>query len=299
MSDIQTDPAAKPATAEVEVPEPEAATISPGAALREAREQLGYSIEEAASRTKLAPRQILALEADDFAQLPEAAFVRGFVRSYAKVLQIDPVPLVAALPGAPVQTVMPEPTLMTEGVVIEQKSPRSNLIWLLSALAVAVMLAVFAWLFDRSEDAPDTRVEILELPLTEEEISLPEAPPPRLMPPEVTPAPSAPQAKPAESVPVSTAPVAAPETAAKPVKSADAPIRVVFEQQSWLEITDRDGKVLLSKVGNAGEVEFVDGAAPFGVVVGFAKGVKLYFKGKPIDLAAYARSEVARLTLEN
>ena len=55
--------------------------------LREARERLGLSVADVAAQIKFAPRQIEALEADDFKHLPEAAFLRGFVRSYAKILQ--------------------------------------------------------------------------------------------------------------------------------------------------------------------------------------------------------------------
>src|SRR5512139_1689119 len=72
--------------------------FSVGAALREGRELLGLSVADVANRIKFAPRQIEAMEADDFGQLPEMAFVRGFVRSYARLLEIGATPLLAALP---------------------------------------------------------------------------------------------------------------------------------------------------------------------------------------------------------
>jgi len=83
------------------VPQP-----SVGKMLREARKRLGMSVADIADQTKLAHRQIESLEADDFRRLPEIPFVRGFVRSYARVLQLDEQPLLAALPqvkGGPVQ----------------------------------------------------------------------------------------------------------------------------------------------------------------------------------------------------
>src|SRR5512147_626254 len=79
--------------------------FSVGAVLREAREQQGLSVADVANRIKFAPRQIEAMEADDYAQLPEATFVRGFVRSYARLLEIDAAPLLAALPQSHVQAV--------------------------------------------------------------------------------------------------------------------------------------------------------------------------------------------------
>src|SRR5665647_508635 len=71
-----------------------------GSMLREAREQLGLSIADVVAQTKFAPRQIEALEANDFKNLPETAFLRGFVRSYAKILKVDAEILLAALPQA-------------------------------------------------------------------------------------------------------------------------------------------------------------------------------------------------------
>jgi cytoskeleton protein RodZ len=65
------------------------AATSLGNILREAREKLGLSVADVAGQIKFAPRQIEALEAEDFKRLPEAAFLRGFVRSYAKILHLD------------------------------------------------------------------------------------------------------------------------------------------------------------------------------------------------------------------
>ena len=67
--------------------------ISPGVRLRRAREARGESVHEAAFAIKLSPRQIEALENDDFAALPGMAFVRGFARNYARYLGLDAAPL--------------------------------------------------------------------------------------------------------------------------------------------------------------------------------------------------------------
>jgi cytoskeleton protein RodZ len=74
------------------------AQVSPGAALAAARQKKGWTIEQVASLVKLAPRQIQAIEADNYAALPGLAVARGFVRSYAKVLGLDVNAVTAALP---------------------------------------------------------------------------------------------------------------------------------------------------------------------------------------------------------
>jgi cytoskeleton protein RodZ len=68
---------------------------TPGAALAAAREAMGLSIEQVADQLKLAPRQVVAIEQDDFDALPNRAVTRGFIRAYAKAVRLDPAPLVA------------------------------------------------------------------------------------------------------------------------------------------------------------------------------------------------------------
>lgn len=79
-------------------PEPALATNATlGAQLAAARAAREWSIEHVASQLNLAPRQIQALEADNYGALPGMASVRGFVRAYAKLLKLDADPLVALI----------------------------------------------------------------------------------------------------------------------------------------------------------------------------------------------------------
>jgi cytoskeleton protein RodZ len=78
--------------------QPSQAQVLPGATLAAARQKKGWSVEQVASLVKLAPRQIQAIEADNYAALPGLAVARGFVRSYAKVLGLDSHALAAAMP---------------------------------------------------------------------------------------------------------------------------------------------------------------------------------------------------------
>jgi len=61
-----------------------------GALMRIAREKAGLSVQQLASGMNLSQKQILALESDDLSALPSAAFVRGFVRNYARIVGCDP-----------------------------------------------------------------------------------------------------------------------------------------------------------------------------------------------------------------
>jgi cytoskeleton protein RodZ len=70
---------------------------SPGRVLASQREAMGWTVEQVADQLKLAVRQVVALEAGDYAALPSPAVTRGFVRAYAKLVKVDPAPLVAQI----------------------------------------------------------------------------------------------------------------------------------------------------------------------------------------------------------
>ena len=136
-----------------------------GRTLRETREHLGLSVADVANQIKFAPRQIEALEADDFQHLPEAAFLRGFIRSYAKILQLDAQALLAALPQF--ETVPTELVPASVGVPFPgaQSLLRQNQFWLYAAGLLAVIAGVFAlWNFMSPLKQP--KVEQVETPLS-------------------------------------------------------------------------------------------------------------------------------------
>jgi cytoskeleton protein RodZ len=61
-----------------------------GKELKKRREELGFSLSEASLSTKISVRMISALEKGDFQILPALPFAKGFVRSYASYLKLDP-----------------------------------------------------------------------------------------------------------------------------------------------------------------------------------------------------------------
>lgn len=71
-----------------------------GEALREAREGLGLTVEQAAVDTRISARFLEALEMERFEDLPADVYVRGFIRSYAAYLGLDPTPLLATFEDA-------------------------------------------------------------------------------------------------------------------------------------------------------------------------------------------------------
>jgi cytoskeleton protein RodZ len=144
--------------------------VSLGSTLRVAREQLGLSVNDVANRIKFAPRQIEWLEADDYVRLPEAAFVRGFVRSYARLVGLDPSGLLNGLPSSHSQSATAATTRSVEVAMPSGSSARRhNIIWLAAALVIALSLAIFERMHDRSpekaQSVAKTTIQPLELPV--------------------------------------------------------------------------------------------------------------------------------------
>jgi cytoskeleton protein RodZ len=117
-----------------------------GGALRSSREKLGITTQEIASRLRLSTSQIEALEADNFAILPEATIVKGFIRNYAKQLKIEAEPLIDAynviVPSKAPQSFTLQPTVDMR--VTEYQKPnflRKVLIFVIGILCLG------AWLF--------------------------------------------------------------------------------------------------------------------------------------------------------
>jgi len=115
----------------------------PGGELRAAREAAGLELGEVAERLRLSPPLLRAIEADDYASLPPATFVRGYLRGYARLLGLDGDRLVAAFDEAGRTSSEPRLELPSgEG----DGSGRGRRLWLLLLLVVALAAAgAAAW----------------------------------------------------------------------------------------------------------------------------------------------------------
>jgi cytoskeleton protein RodZ len=75
-------------------------------------------------------------------------------------------------------------------------------------------------------------------------------------------------------------------------------VTLEFEDESWVEIRDRDGKVILWQLNLPGTRQVLSGRPPLSFVIGNAHGVRLTYDDQPVNLGPYTRTDVARMTLE-
>jgi cytoskeleton protein RodZ len=266
----------------------------PGRALAQLRERRKLSIADVAQRLKYGTRQIEALEAEEFDRLPGATFVRGMVRGYAKLLETDPEPLLGALDQsyAPGEV---ELDLRDRGVPFAKSGKRGTRTYSVLLLLVLVVLAgvLYEW---RVGAFPWARLAMRTPPAAPQQAALPPAPAP-VAPVEEPKAPTPPPV----AVGSPPAPVAAPEAAAppspQPAPGGEGRIRLEFAGESWVEIVDANGNMLMSQLNPTGSRRTVSGRSPLSLVIGNAANVRLVYNDKPVDLKPYIQIEVARLTL--
>ena len=301
----------------------------PGKILAEQREALGWSVEQVADQLKLAVRQVVALEAGDYANLPGPAVVRGFVRAYAKVVRLDPVPLVAMIsldtpevPDNSANVVRRDKPASFSEVRFPTNGKRAGLP--LVPIGIVVLLAaaaVGAWqmgLVSKLSSATETaapatvatpapgngngNVTVLPSPVTG---SAPAAggiettvvkPGEELKPinPSV-PLISVPPPTPA-AAPGTPAAAAAPAAAAPAAAGANALV-INVREDSWVEVRRAKGRPLLSKLVKAGSTETVEVTEPVTLIVGKPSAVDATLRGTALTLPS-TNGTVARVALQ-
>jgi cytoskeleton protein RodZ len=266
-----------------------AQTVSPGTALAAARKAQGLTVEQVAGRMRLSAAQVHAIEVGDFAALPGQVFARGFVRNYARLLGLDAEPLLSAMAlQHPQQDSSPDGRLMREAKGVSMEPARFRV---LPAFAVAVAgiigaLAFYEFVLNDGQSGrsiQSSQSTSTRLPVTNSESDSVVKPPLSA-------------ATESTAVPSNTRDEA--PTPATDIAAASRGLHFLFRRESWVEVKDGLGNILFSKVNLPGTEHRVQGQPPFNIIVGNAHGVQLAYNGHPVDLAAYASDDVARLRLE-
>ena len=285
----------------------DAAPVSYGARLALQRQSAGLSVTDVAAQLRLHPNQVRAIEQEDLARLPAPAYVRGFIRSYARMLKIDPSPLLSDL-NAKLEPVRES---VVEGVATDYSAARAASRdrkfpqWMLGgALLLLFTLGVVGWQARLQQSPAPTPVAVAATPA---------APPAPTQPIAVVTSQTtlsgatAIEAKAGEAAASTAAadPLPAPTDTAEPTVASSAiasgapPTLVLrFNGASWAEVTDRGGKILLSQLNSEGAEHALDGELPLTVVIGDANFASVEVRGAAFNLQPFTRNNVARFTIK-
>lgn len=296
--------------------------LTAGALLRQARQAAGIHIAALAVALKVPVSKLEALEADNYEALPDTVFVRALASSMCRTLKLDPTPVLALLPqsksprlapgggglNAPVKVAVGKSS--SSSASFSSRSTSRSVTLLVLALLVGALVLVF---LPRQQDeavslpapsAPDTSAASASA----EQAAAPAAG----AAPSSSAAASAPNpagtevsvVERAQGLPTVVNPSAANLAASSPLAaaSATAPASGVLvlraRSESWVQVRDATGALALQRNLTAGETVSIAGPLPLAVVVGRADATEVHVRGKPFDLAAVSRENVARFEVK-
>lgn len=303
-----------------------------GAMLAHARLERDWTVQQVADQLKLSPKQIVALEENKFDDLPKLVIVRGFVRTYAKLLKIDADPLVALLPKDAQHFQLQEtlkPALSTpfmESRLSLMGRQDSNRKYLLGTALLVIFAAGFFvvqkidfilsakdFFGDKVATAPEAKPgsvvlnpvisEVIERPL----VSTPS--PVAVLPGN--------EIKTAQSVQVSPQLASQVNSSVAPnneIKNAPAIFPIVnspistpvdkdmlklkFRQDSWIQVRKENGVIVTSHLAKAGTEEVFSVKELLQVRIGNAAGVDGFLRGVPLEILAEKGSNVVNLNVK-
>jgi cytoskeleton protein RodZ len=308
-----------------------------GGVLRMSREEQKLSVQEIATRLRLSAKQIEAIEADNFAALPESTIVRGFIRNYAKQLKIAAEPLLEAY-SVMVPSSVPHEMIVKPSANMKMTSYQKPKTGLYSLLALAILLGLGIFLFYQNyvqKPSPTKQIagigSVESLPLPEPalpaaerdsalqastELTLPAATDTNtetsgnataLTDTPNTPDPASTaqfagnvQANATSATAPLPAPVVAEPSVTTPIANPAGLARLEFSanQETWVSVIDASGREVYGKTIFAGSRESINVTLPANVTVGNAGATSLSMNGKSYDLAPYSRNNVAHIKLD-
>lgn len=292
---------------------------TPGARLRAAREALGISPREMADRLNWLPAHVSVIEEDRFEEFRGAAFIRGYLRAYARALNLDEDEIVASYAAMyPDQEKTPAPAPAPASIAASgQKTGWS----VLFGIVVSVMIIAGIW-WQQQTPAP-SRPAAQTQPAAQEQAagapgSIQEAaaepsrpdtsaglvPELKEVPPDTAAGEPEQVAEDHDAGPVpasaavAEAPVPAQAAAepAVPAASEDV-LEFQFTDDCWLEVRDGDDQLIYADLHGAGDRFSLDGKPPFRILAGNAAALTLSYRGEPVEVVTRPGRDSARFTV--
>ncbi len=299
-----------------------------GAALAAARNAKNMSVQAVSDTLRLSLKQIIALESDDFSALPQPMATRGFIRNYARLLELDAEPLLDSY-----RQRVPDNTptsLNVQTSVPHVQLVKKNKPWFKFA-AIALSLVLLVW-YLQVEQSSSVATDVTSNNEVVSPVSLPElttAPPPSAEPTsppaaevgtassattnlaDTLPSPAPVELATAKPKP-STATVAANDgLQLRPSSDMRIPaevkanaagnrawLTVSVTDKAWVQVKDKSGAVLFERMLTANSTDKIEAQPPLFVWLGNAKATSLDYMGQSVDVASKTFNNTARLTLE-
>lgn len=259
-----------------------------GVRLREARNAAGLGLQEVATRLRMPVHVVKALEEGRWQVIGANVFVRGQLRSYARLLGVDVEPFLDAevAPATPVHLVSHQHTPRYQRI-LESIGRRAVYVVITAVIAVPV------WMLTRSHlgEAPPATASLDAVP--------PEAVAETIVPSQ--------PAEPAIASASGNGQASAPYVAslapsvgrASPAAEGQDQLAFEFSGESWMQVLAPDGSTVEQGLMRAGDSRSFEPAAVGRVVLGNASVVRVQQAGSIVDLTPYQRANVARFAVSS
>ncbi len=294
---------------------------SVGHILRKARIAKGMSIDDVSRQLRISVQQVEAIEKEDFGKLPGRTFLRGFIRNYANLVQLDPIPLLQMLPeSVPVISTYERTPFKNKQISFasnRENSGNNRLIIIIVFLLTAILGSYFFSDTDnwnkRSDNSINSETNVtadkasieIQLPLSSAVKNIANAESDKV--PEKSVQIIFDKNTKTESdakTEVLTIPVENKSDIQKIQKSTALSsdmgnLHFKFIADSWVKVVDGKNVTILEQVRKGGSEQSVTGKRPLLIVLGNASGVNLTYNDKEIDIVSYKKKDgTARFTLE-
>ncbi|WP_411850767.1 RodZ domain-containing protein [Stenotrophomonas sp. LGBM10] len=259
-----------------------------GARLRQAREAAGLTLESVGQQLRMPVHVVRSLEDEQWQRLGAPVFVRGQLRSYARLLKVD---INDLLEQAHIGPVVP-PQLISHTHTPRARRIAESLGRRVLYVGITAVLAVPVWFatrghFDGTATAPSTAsLDVIPAAVP---VAGGDTPP-------AAPAPvSTEPAKPAAPYLASLTPVPRPASTSAPAGA----LNLQFKGDSWVDIAAPDGATVEKALVKSGETRSFTPGQVGRMVLGNASAVEVQQGGTIVDLSPYQRANVARFTVSS
>lgn len=293
-----------------EIEREEEQTLSTGAILKQAREKLGLSLEELSEQIRVPLNVLEAIEIDKVPKnLPET-FIRGYIRSYARKVEVDEavvlqeVETVAAIDKTTSQS---ESGMQSFSRRTRRKASEKRLVYFSWFMVIAVIIAFVYWWLQDSENsgyAPVVETQSVVVPeikpTSETVVTLPAQDDgvEQVTEDVVTPTSEDDVIAGDQPVELTEEQKAFVADNGEPDEGGFLKVEMKFDNECWVEVYDVAGERIA--VGNkpAGYLMTLNAQGPLNVLLGNPVGVSVWVNGKVFDMSEHPKNRVARFELE-
>jgi cytoskeletal protein RodZ len=236
-----------------------------GTTFKKARESKGISLEQVAKVTRISTRFLAAIENEEFHLLPGGVFNKGFVRSFAETIGLDPEQAAADYE----RLVSPREPSVDVAAAAPPAAPRTERH--LYPIAIGILAIAIAIFYILTRD-PSSRTPEIPNPAPESKpVIQPDVPPPP------------PQTPPAVAEPAPTPTAAAQPEPAPPVQTTQTiTLDIEVRETTWIKVTSDGNAVIPGAILEAGTTRKFTAENSISISVGNAAGLSLKINDMPL-----------------